>query len=411
MEFNSWAGNHVLMKFRLSLLLLFPFNPAQALPGTCIWQQEEVGEAQAVSDAVRERISERCLDYLWELHESQDFPGAMAALILPDGSEIQLPVGYADLESESEMSPSARLLSGSIGKTYVSAAAHKLMLEGKLDFDALAATYFEEHPWFERVPNAGSITVRQLLRHQSGIARHVFKPKFLPDCFASPDRVWKPKELLSYILDDAPLFPAGEDWAYADTNFVVLGMIIEKQAGMTFYDYVRQSFLDPLGLSDTVPSDSRRVPGLVQGYIKAFAQADGPSRTLSDGVFYFNPQFEWCGGGYASTASDLARWAHMLYGGKAMQGDYLDVMLDGVAARLGPGKRYGHGVMLSDSALGPEAGHDGIMMGYSATVGHLLKENLSFSLMLNTDDQRALGQPRDRVARHLAAIALEELKR
>lgn len=398
------------MKLTPFLLVAFPYLLQSASFGLpCAPQTEQ--PSQAISQEVKERITDRCLEYLWGLHEKHEFPGALGALILSDGSQIDLPIGYADLESEAEMTPQARLLSGSIGKTYVAAAAHKLMLAGKLDFDHLAISFFPGEAWFKRIPNAETISVRQLLRHQSGIARHVFKPSFLPDCYGQPDKVWKPKELLSYIFDDEAMFPAGEDWAYADTNFVVLGMIIEKQSGMAFYDYVQQNFLSPLGLKDTLPSDSRKVQGLVQGYIKDFQFEGGPSRTLEDGVFFFNPQFEWCGGGYASSSMDLARWAHLLYGGQAMQGDYLTTMLDGVEAKLGPGKRYGHGVMLIDSELGPEAGHDGIMMGYTATVGHLLEQNLTFCLMLNTDDQRALGQPRDRVARHLAAIALEELKR
>ena len=132
--------------------------------------------APVLDDETRERIRERCLEYLWGLHESREFPGCSAALILPDGSSLTFPVGLRDVEAEAEMTADTLLLSGSIGKTYVTAAAHRLMLEGKLSWDQLALDFFEGEDWFLRVPNAESMTLKHLLRHESGIARHVFKP-------------------------------------------------------------------------------------------------------------------------------------------------------------------------------------------------------------------------------------------
>lgn len=363
-----------------------------------------------ISAEVRQRITKRCTDYLTQLHAEREFPGCSAALVLPDGSALSFPIGLADVEAERAMGADDLLLSGSIGKTYVSAAAHKLMLAGKLDWDQRAIEFFEGEDWFLRVPNAESMTLKHLLRHQSGIARHVFKPEFLPDCFANPERVWEPKELLAYIFDDEPLFAAGSNWAYADTNYIVLGMIIERVSGKAFYDYVQAELLAALELEHTLPSDSRKIPGLTQGYMVAFKSPGLPDRVLRDGVFFYNPQFEWCGGGYASSASDLARWAHALYGGRAMKGDYLTSMLDSVPARLGPKKRYGLGVMIAPTDLGDAVGHDGIMTGFGATVSHFPDHDVSAALLLNTDDPRVLGVPLDHVTLQLATIATEELK-
>ncbi|MFT5291109.1 MAG: D-alanyl-D-alanine carboxypeptidase [Planctomycetota bacterium] len=365
----------------------------------------------AITDAARERIEERCLEYLWGLYEAKRFPGCSAALVLPDGSSLTFPVGLADVEAERDMTSQDRMLSGSIGKTYVTAAAHKLMLAGKLSWDQRAVEFFAGEDWFLRVPNAETMTLKQLLRHQSGIARHVFKPEFLPDCYADPDRTWKPEELLAYVFDEEPLFEAGTNWAYADTNYIVIGMIIERVAKKPFYEYVRDEFLTPLKLADTVPSDSRRIPGLTQGYIAAFQGTGVPERVLEDGVFFCNPQFEWCGGGYASTSLDLARWAHVLYGGEAMEGDYLTSMLETVPARLGPNKEYGLGVMVASTDLGPAIGHDGIMTGFGATVSHFPEQGISAALMLNTDDSRILGMPLDRVSQQLTRFAAEELSK
>jgi len=370
---------------------------------------QATAQQAAVSEDVALRIEERCNELLWGLHEKHGFPGLSAALVLPDGTELAFPVGFADLEAGREMSAEDRLLSGSIGKTYVSAAAHHLMLAGKLDFAAKAIEHFEGEEWFLRVPNARTVTVAQLLRHESGLPRYVFEAGFFPACIAEPDKVWKPEELLSWVFDDAPLFPAGEGWAYSDTNYIVVGMILEKVAGMPFYDYVRKNLLEPHRLADTVPSDSRRIPGLTQGYCVALRQFGMPERMLTDGVFCYNPQFEWCGGGYASTPLDLARWARLLYGGEAMEGDYLASMLDTVPARLGPGVEYGLGAMTRASALGRQIGHDGVMTGFLASVGWFEASGISGAVMANTDDASALGMPADRLLERLAAIAQDEL--
>ncbi len=393
----------------LSLVLLVFLARAEAADAN----PQEVAASQpvAISGAARARITERCRAYLAGLHAERKFPGCVGAVVLPDAQVLSFPIGLADLDRKRPMAAGDRMLSGSVGKTYVSAAAHKLMLAGRLDWDQKAIRYLADEDWFRRIPNAETMTLRHLLRHQSGIARHVFKPSFFRDCYAEPDRVWRPRELLAYVFDDEPLFPAGSDWAYADTNYIVLGMIIEKVTGRTFYDYVREEFLAPLGLRETVPSDSRRIPGLVQGHIVLFKTAQVPARTLADGVFFYNPQFEWCGGGYASSAGDLARWAHLLYSGRAMEGDYLSSMLDAVPAKLGPNKRYGLGVMVSSTDLGPALGHDGVMTGYGATVSYFPDHRIAAALQMNTDDVRVMGVPLDRVTLELARIVVDELAR
>ncbi len=395
------------MNIRIQIALVLLLTP---LTTSAVQQDLDKMAPNAISEETQKLISARCVKYLSDLREERNFPGCSAALVLPDGSVLSFPIGLADVEAERPMSADDRLLSGSIGKTYVTAAAHKLMLAKKLSWDQCAIEFFEDEDWFLRVPNAKTMTLKHLLRHQSGIARHVFKPEFFRDCYAEPDRVWKPMELLSYIFDDEPLFEAGAAWAYADTNYIVLGMIIEKVTGQRFYDYVKDEFLKPLELRDTVASNTRRIPGLTQGYVVAFKEPGVPDRVLADGAFFYNPQFEWCGGGYASSASDLARWAHALYGGTALEGDYLTSMLDAVPARLGPNKRYGLGVIITPTSLGNAVGHDGIMTGFGATVSHYPDHGVSAALMLNTDDPRVMGVPLDRVTLQLAMFAVEELE-
>src|SRR4030095_13694687 len=106
----------------------------------------------------------------------------------------------------------------------------------------------------------------------SGLVRYEFNERFTADLTASPDRVWKPQELVAYILGTPPPFAAGQGWDYSDTNYIVLGMIMEKVTGRKYYDLVRDRVLRPAKLQSTVPSDARAIRGLANGY----AGADNP---------------------------------------------------------------------------------------------------------------------------------------
>jgi D-alanyl-D-alanine carboxypeptidase len=304
------------------------------------------------------------------------------------------------------MTPEGKLLQGSVGKTYVAAVALQLLDEGLLSLDSSVSEYLGGRPWFARLPNAPGITVRNLMTHTSGVMRYEFKDEFTQDLSASPDRVWEPEELVEYVLDEEAAFAPGQGWEYSDTNFILLGMIIEEIAGRALYRLIQERLLEPLALTETVPSDSRRVPGLIQGY----AGADNPfggtdEMVLPDGRFVINPQFEWAGGGFASSPRDLARWARALFTGQAFDPDLLETMLDGVPARLGPGVQYGLGVIMSPSPVGPAWGHSGFFPGYLTEMAYFPELDVAVAVQVNTSVGRSLGQSPRSVLIQLAETA------
>jgi D-alanyl-D-alanine carboxypeptidase len=308
------------------------------------------------------------------------------------------------------MLPSDRMLQGSVGKTYFAAVATQLVGEGLLDLDAQASDYLGDRPWFSRIPNASSITVRNLMNHTSGVMRYEFKEQFVTDLRADPDRHWEPEDLVAYVLDEEPSFAAGQGWEYSDTNYILLGMIIEEITGRDLYAEVESRLLTPLGLRNTVPSDGRTIPGLVQGYAGAGNPFTGTDEVLlADGRFVINPQFEWAGGGFASTTEDLARWAKAVYEGDAFSPDLLDRVLDGVPARLGPGARYGLGVIIMNTPLGTSYGHSGFFPGYLTDVAYFPQQRIAVAFQVNTSVPASLGQPFGAIVGRLAAAVVEEL--
>lgn len=347
--------------------------------------------ASEVADPVREAVRAK----LQELGASTAAPGINVGYVLADGRAVGLATGLADVEAGVALKPGDRMLLGSIGKTYVAAVVLQLVAEGKLDLDEPIARWFADATWFERVPNAASLTLRILMMHRSGIPRHIFVREFLAAVRADPDRVWAPEELVSWILDAPPQFPADSGFAYADTNYILVGMIVEKATGRRYYDELQHRILEPLGLGRTAPSASRELVGLVPGYsslARLFGAAPQVSignvaafKVVSDGRYFINPQLEWTGGGLVTTAEDLARWGKQLYGGGALEPGSRAAMLKG---KPSPplGGDYGLGVqVLGAGTWGPSYGHEGVMPGYISVLRYFPDHDVAIAVQINTD--------------------------
>ncbi|MEK6405685.1 MAG: serine hydrolase domain-containing protein [Acidobacteriota bacterium] len=126
-------------------------------------------------------------------------------------------------------------------------------------------------------------------------------------------------------------------------------------------------------------------------------------RVIVDGKFVINPQMEWTGGGFASTAEDLARWARHLYEGGVLKKGSLDQMLTGVEANegrgSGAGNKYGLAVQIRPSEWGVSYGHGGWFPGYRSEMEYFPRQKIAIAVQFNTDAGRALKKgPRDYIA-------------
>lgn len=344
------------------------------------------------------------------LTTSTGVPGATVGVALDDGSSFGLASGWADTILDRRMQPSDRMLQGSVGKTYFGAVALQLVHEGLIDLDAKVSTYLGQQTWFPRLPNAADITVRQLMNHTSGVVRYEFNPAFLADLTAEPFRSWTPVERLEYLFDTEAPFPAGDGWDYSDTNYILLAMIIEQVTGNRAYAEIEQRVLEPLGIVNTVPSDSPDIEGLIQGYAGDPNPFGGSPEMLADGRMTINPQFEWGGGGFASTAEDLARWVKDIHEGRAFDESLLDDARAGIEAPLGPGGRYGLGVIMLELPVGAAWGHSGFMPGYRTEMYYFPEGRFGLALQINSSDPDAMDGPLGRVVNALAELVMASSK-
>jgi D-alanyl-D-alanine carboxypeptidase len=341
-----------------------------AIALTTIHAQSKVTQLQATLqfkiDSVRQAVG---------------IPSMAFTCILPSGEMVSVASG---------MKTEERMLAGSTGKTFFAAVALKLVTEGKLSLDEKVSTYLGKESWFPKVQNAETITVRQLMNHTAGIEEYYELGDFIPRLRNEPDKTWTPQECISYTFGRPPLFVAGTDWSYADTNYLILGLVIEKILKEDAYKKIQQSILNPNVLKSTEPSIKRKLDKQVVGISGPTSPFGITGPILVDGKMLINPQMEWAGGGFISNTPDLARWAIIYYKADFLSEDVRSQMRKGVPAKTGKNHEYGLGMQIRPSTLGTSYGHGGWFPGYLTEMDFFPDKNLAVAIQMSTDDFQKL---------------------
>lgn len=333
------------------------------------------------------RATQECVA-LEAARQAVNVPGYTAAVARSDGSVVEFGVGRS--ADGRPMSPGAKFLAGSIGKTYVAAVLIDLYERGMVDLDAPLKDLLGSENWFRRLPNWDRVTLRELLSHSSGWPSHVESAGFqklasereqrCPTCSISPN------EAIAFIEGAKPLFAPGQGYFYSETNYLVAGLAIEKVVRRPYYAQLEQVLLRPLGLTETVPSNTNQIPGLVAGKIIPRQNYFGidASSTIRDGKLIYDPALEWTGGGLAATSADLARWGRLLYTGRALPEPYLQDLFTSVATGT-PDLRYGLGVYIRGRGRQVVYGHDGAIPGYQSVLQFSPADGTSVAAQFDED--------------------------
>jgi len=335
-------------------------------------------------DNIHRPETQALLDSLVHMNE---IPGINFSIILPDGRMENYSSGYSDIESDILLKQDDVLFSGSIGKTYAVAILMQLVDEGHLRLTDKISYYFPDIEWLGRIPNIEDINIEMLLRHTSGLPRWVMKPEVWKVLHDNPDKEWTYEDRFSFVFDDEPTHPAGEGWGYSDTNYLLIGMLIEKLTGEYYYDILDDRILKPFGLKNTYPSDRRDIHKLSQAYSRLPEDFMIPRKVVEDGKYVFNPQMEWTGGGVASTTSDLAKWADFYYTGEVFSDSLLARIIDPGedAIRLGRNASYSMGSFIFETPHGIASGHSGFVPGYNAYFAYFKDEKIAVAIQSNSD--------------------------
>lgn len=287
-------------------------------------------------------------------------PGAVLSVSIPGYVPWSGASGVADRADGSAMSPDTLIHISSITKMFTAVMVLQLAEEGKLDLDAPIGTYLPEI-----VPFAERTTVRHLLSHRSGIFDYLEDSRFFIEAYQNPQRSYTPAELVEMVDEFGAAFEPGSAgaWKYSSTNYVILGMLVERVTGRPLAEEMRQRIFEPLDLTQTFFAPYEPVQGTVaQGYIDASDRAD------------VSMSFVFATGNIISTADDLRHFVDGLFSGALLDDESLAMMttmVDTGGAYDMPELEYGLGLMRA--RLNVSAGPDGEERSeeFSTVVGHI----------------------------------------
>jgi D-alanyl-D-alanine carboxypeptidase len=292
--------------------------------------------------------------------------------------------GYANLEDGVEMNPNHVHYISSITKSYTATEIMLLHEDGLIDLDATIDTYLPARIT-DKLPNGHKATVRQLLRHTSGIPDYI--DLFLMDVFNDYKQPLTPEGVLDYVYKEEPWFEPGQDHSYSNTNFILLALIADSLTGDHAKD-VQERILDPLGLTETYYKgnpDYPWPPGLVNSYAEFYRA--GEIVNFSDIQNYLT-RFTMGEDGIMATVEDLADFFDALFEGEIVSQSSLDQMLTRVSEETpnfsgSDDWDYGLGIMILNTAYGLTVGHEGGLVANQADVRYFPESKVTVVVCYN----------------------------
>lgn len=287
------------------------------------------------AETMAQRVSpgdDRLLEEALVVGIAMGIPGLSVAIGLGDSVAWAGAAGYSDILRRVPVQIDDRFGVGSITKTFVARVILQLVEKGKLDLDKTPQDYLDLEI-VRAIPNTGTATLRQLLNHQSGIPTWESQKDWIRRGRGDQmelGHVWGKTETLEYCTHD--LLPAtnepGHRYFYSNTNYTLLGLIIEAVTGNDAATEIRTRLLEPLALENTFLESFEDIPG---GYVHHYHYAT-PGFEKNAGIHRGFPEIrpylvestaanlspEWTAGGIVASASDLVRWAQAIRDGKLL---------------------------------------------------------------------------------------------
>ncbi|MBS0380193.1 MAG: beta-lactamase family protein [Proteobacteria bacterium] len=324
-------------------------------------------------------------------------PSLSAAIATRQGVIWSTAVGLADLTTGSRAHPAYLYGIGSITKTFVACVIEQLADEGRLDLDTPLVSVLGAAT-LEHIPNAPDATVRQLLDHTSGIPSWEFDPVWIRHGRGSelePGRIWGKAETLDYLRQgrDLPSHAPGQGYTYSNSNYTLLGLVIEKVTGADAVAEIHRRILGPAMLADIrfegfEPIDARRVPARYHFVSADFIRDAGLSPAfrrvtprLAD-VSASNLSTEWTAGAVLATAHDLALFARDLRDGAIVSAAALTRM-QAFRPTDDPEEDMGQGLALDRYGRERLIGYTGNVLGFGAAMGWVPDEDVVIVVMTN----------------------------
>ena len=272
--------------------------------------------------------------------------------------------GHSQIQPSTPLEANERCYIYSITKTFTAIAIMQLVETGKLLLDKPANHYLKQG-FFNDITLTNEITIRHLLNHTSGIPSYTDLADYMPATKAEPSNPWSFEDTIQLTLTKNLNFSPGEKWAYSNTGYMLLLLIIEGVSGLSYAEYIDRFIIKKLTLDNTYVAEDIDNGKVTNGYCRYLNQED----KMENITPIYNPW--WCKTGLiVSTTSEVTQLYKHLFDGNLVSKNALQEMTTAISigGAWGPYKKpsYGLGLMIDPEAdYGGSYGHGGDGPGFN----------------------------------------------
>jgi D-alanyl-D-alanine carboxypeptidase len=350
----------VVLLFIMSFFVLFASSCDKKDDVSLIFDKKTVNELE---DIVIEKM----------IYQGNEIPGMIVGIWTPDQGKWVQAFGNAKLNPITGMTVHKGFRIGSVTKTFTATVILQMVDRGQIDLDETI-----NNLGFNDVHNSDMITVKQLLNMTSGLPDYTHDEEFIDAFLNNPTNVWTPQELVDMAMVRPVNFQPGENYEYCNTNYILLGMIIEEISGSSYESMVESNIIETLGLTNTFFPET---PYLNEDFCSGFSINN--EMEIYNGTV-MDPSFAWSAGGIVSNLEDMSLWARVLGEGTLLsnQSQQERMTWNGFSDEDDPYIKYClGGFWYSDIFYG----HTGVARGYTDAVYYMPSTETVFVIMANAD--------------------------
>lgn len=289
-------------------------------------------------------------------------PGVLTLVAKGDASPTVTTAGVNDVSLHTPITSADITRIASVAKAFSGAAALSLVRDGKLSVNSTVAQSVKGLPkaW-------GAVTIAQLLQHTGGVPDYIKSPAFLKKFVADPTYTWKPRQLLKFVESKPLEFTPGTQYAYSDSDNIIIGLIVEQATGKPYAEALIDLVYQPVELASTSLPDTPPMPNPhVNGY--SYDEA-GAQENVTESV---SPSGAWASGGILSNATDLNLFVRAYVSGQLIGQAQHEEQFNFVAGESGPPgpgtNSSGLAVYRYETECGTYYGHTGNFPGYTTFI-------------------------------------------
>lgn len=384
----NWRNCYVKKRSLFNAALLIPLSLACfTLPTTA---QDRSGDtAPVVEKAGTTYARAHEIDEMLSKYFKPGEPGASVIVSQRGAILFRKAYGLANMETNVPLQPEFPLRTGSVTKQFTAAAIMLLAEQGKLSLADEIEKYFPEYPLPGR-----HVTIENLLTHTSGIRNYTELPQFgvVLTKDVSPD------DAVAFFKDTPVQFQPGHGFSYSNSNYFLLGRIIEKVSGISYQDFMQKQIFQPLQMHSTEIETAASPVVTVIGYTQG-------RKGISKSPFY-SMSWPFAAGAMRTSVDDLVRWDNAIRIGALLRRDSWERMAKDFTLNDRSHTGYGYGWVIRKLRSNDALEHGGDIGGFSADALRFPKEQVFIAVLANSDSHEPAP---DAIAEQIAKIIFAPL--